>query len=268
METPNAQFGELNGNHSGDSKRKQRRRSNVLIIGYAICLSTNTAPPGHSKGESTGTYAFNTGYYGLSILPPEFQKIMDNILHPTKNTLVFLGDILLVTKANKESHMRKVEEILAVLDRAGIRSKIEKGRLAKRETEWLGYILSAAGIKPIDEKVQAIMDRLRPQNLKDLRYFLGFIPGLAHLCAPLRPLICKDNEWKCDKEQEKAFEQFKDAIKKITEIKHSQRDVPTRIICDASQEGLGAVLQQKQNTEWETTHYASRFQTEFEKKLY
>ena len=34
-------------------------------------------------GESTGTYAFNTG---LTIMPPEFQNIMDNILHKTKNT--------------------------------------------------------------------------------------------------------------------------------------------------------------------------------------
>ena len=49
-------------------------------------------------------------------------------------------------------------------------------------------------------------------------------------------------------------------------MKTFQRVVPTRIICDASKEGLGAVLQQKQNTEWETAHYASRFLTEFEKK--
>ena len=91
-----------------------------------------------------------------------------------------------------------------------------------------------------------------------------FIPGLAHLCAPLRPLLCKDNEQNWDKEQGEAFKQIKDAIKKKTEIKHPQREVPTRIICYASKEGLGAVLQQKQNTEGETTHYASRFLTEFE----
>ena len=86
-----------------------------------------------SGGESTGTYAFNTGYYGLTILPPEFQKIMDNILHSTKNTFVFRDDILLVTKGNEEPHMKKVEEVLTVLDQAGIRLKIEKCKLAKRK---------------------------------------------------------------------------------------------------------------------------------------
>ena len=82
----------------------------------------------------------------------------------------------------------------------------------------------------------------------------------------LKPLLRNDNEWKWDKEREEAIKQIKAAIKQITEMKHFQRDVPKRIICDASKEGLRAVLQQKLNTEWETTHYASRFLTEFEKK--
>ena len=57
-------------------------------------------------GESTGTYAFNTGYYGLTIIPPEFQNIMDKILHATKNTFTFLHDILIVTKGTHEAHMQ------------------------------------------------------------------------------------------------------------------------------------------------------------------
>ena len=145
--------------------------------------------------------------------------------------------------------------------------------IAKRETEWLGYILSAEGIKPINEKVQAITEKLRPKNLKDLRSFMGainqlnkFIPNLANICAPLRPLLKHDNEWKWEKEHEEAFEKIKEAIRKITELKHFKRDLPLRIICDASREGLGAMLQQEQEEGWETTHYASRFLTEFEQK--
>ena len=92
-------------------------------------------------GESTVIYAFITGYYGLTIMPPKFQKIMDIILHSLKSTFVLLDDILIVTKGNTESHMKKVEEVLTVIDQAGIRLKIEKCKIAKRETEWLGYKL-------------------------------------------------------------------------------------------------------------------------------
>ena len=39
-----------------------------------------------------------------------------------------------------------------------------------------------------------------------------------------------------------------------------------RIICDASKEGLGAVLQQNEENNWKPIAYASRFSTDFEAK--
>ena len=39
-------------------------------------------------GKSTGTYRFVTGHYGLSIMPTEFQKLMDITLVNTDCTIV------------------------------------------------------------------------------------------------------------------------------------------------------------------------------------
>ena len=58
---------------------------------------------------------------------------------------------------------------------------------------------------------------------------------------------------------------MKRTIKETTEIKHFKRNVPLRIICNASEEGLVAVRQQQQDNEWETTHFVFRFLFEFEK---
>ena len=93
-------------------------------------------------GETTGTYAFKTWYYGLATMPPEFQKIMDKILHKTKNTFSFIDDILVVTKEKKEENMVTVEETINAMDEAGIRLKIGKCKIAKPDTEWLGYKMS------------------------------------------------------------------------------------------------------------------------------
>ena len=57
-------------------------------------------------------------------MPPEFQKIMDKLLHNTRNTLEFMDEILIVTKGTKQQHMEKVEEVLTILDEAGIRLKL------------------------------------------------------------------------------------------------------------------------------------------------
>ena len=39
-----------------------------------------------------------------------------------------------------------------------------------------------------------------------------------------------------------------------------------KTVCDASREGLGAVLQQKTDLGWRAVHFASRFLTSFEQK--
>ena len=51
------------------------------------------------------------------------------------------------------------------------------------------------------------------------------------------------------------------------ELSHFERNQEFRIICDASKQGLGAVLQQNQNNcEWKPICFASRFLTNFEVK--
>ena len=67
-------------------------------------------------------------------------------------------------------------------------------------------------------------------------------------------------------EKEKAFQQIEKEIKQITEIKHFQKNQPLKIICDASREGLGAVLRQKTGKGWQATHFASSFLTNFDQK--
>ena len=100
------------------------------------------------------------------------------------------------------------------------------------------------------DKVQGITDKLRPKNLKDLRSFMvsinqmnKFISNLANLCAPLRSLLKKDKEWIWQEEPEKTFNKIKAAMKTMTALEHFKRNLPLRIICDASKECLGAVLQ-------------------------
>ena len=71
-------------------------------------------------GKSTGTYRFVTGHYGLTIMPTEFQIVMDLTLVNMDSTFVYIDDILIVTKGEKSVHMQKVREVLEVLDKANL----------------------------------------------------------------------------------------------------------------------------------------------------
>ena len=60
-------------------------------------------------GKATGTHRFITGFYGLTVMPTEFQKVMDKKLSNIANTYVFLDDILIVTKGNQTDHYTQVK---------------------------------------------------------------------------------------------------------------------------------------------------------------
>ena len=58
-------------------------------------------------GKSTGTYRFRTGFYGLTTVPAEFQRVKDTVLSKFPQAHAFLDDILVGTKALKLSISRR-----------------------------------------------------------------------------------------------------------------------------------------------------------------
>ena len=221
-------------------------------------------------GKATGTYI--TGFYGLTVMPTEFQKAMDAELANIPNTYVFLDDILVVTMGSKENHYKVVKTVLTKLNKANVRLKWEKCKFAQKEIEWLGYKLTQTGISPMNTKIQAITKKLKPKYLKELRSYLGavnqmnrFIPNLAQLCFKLRPLLKKDKPWNWDESHEEAFKEINKQVQKVIEVGHFGKNENIRIICDASKTGLGAVLQQQEDEiGWRPIHFASRFLTPLE----
>ena len=206
-------------------------------------------------------------------MPTEFQKVMEMLLAKFREVFVFIDDILIVTKGTKSEHLDKLREILKTLDDAKLQLKAGKCMIAENEIEWLGFNLINQGILPVNSKEQGITEMVRPTNLKELRSFLGavnqfnkFIPLLASICFPFRSILKKDAEWNWTDEHEKAFENVNKEVKRVANLTRFERNKPIRIICDASKQGLGAVLQQCEENERKPNSYASRFLTELEAK--
>ena len=262
-----------------DSKKQGKALYTSLDMRYAygqVPLEEKTPKHCNFKiigGNATGTIRFVTGFYGLTIMPTEFPKAMDQELGNLLNTYVFLDDTLIVTKGSMEKHFEVVKHILKSLDNANIRLKWEKCKFSAEETDWLGHKLSPTGIKPINSKVQAITEKLTSKSLKELGSYLGavnqlnrFITNLAQLCHDLRPLYKKDQPWNWEEKHDKAIQTINEKVKQVAEVGHFKRSCPIRIICDASKSGLGAVLQQNDGNKWRPIHFASRFLTPLESK--
>ena len=69
-----------------------------------------------------------------------------------------------------------------------------------------------------------------------------------------------------DDTHEKAFKIKLEAVCRFTENRHFVSGRETRVVCDASRDGIGCALEQETPDGWATIAYASRFLNSCEKK--
>ena len=138
----------------------------------------------------------------------------------------------------------------------------------KNEIEWLGYQFTQTEISPLESKTSASLAIPPPSTLKRIRSFLGsvhyigkFIPHLAQLCHPFRPLLKKSTKFSRTEEHNKHFHLIKEKIAASTENSHYNPKSDVRVKCDALRSGLGAALEQNKPEGWQPTAFASNRRT-------
>ena len=206
-------------------------------------------------GENAkGTYKLNV-ICGLTDMPATLQKTIDKTLEGCKNYFALLDDILIATKGKLKDHEEALDAILHNLDIEGIAISLQKCELAKQTIEWLGFKITPFGVTPLISKTEALQKLEPTRTLKQLRSFMGsihhlinFIPNLAEISEPLRPLLEKENtntgnKLKGEDKHTTTFNNIKIQISKIIENKHFDEDKNTRNNCDASKLGLGASIE-------------------------
>ena len=134
-------------------------------------------------------------------------------------------------------------------------------------------VKSKPEIAPLIDKTNAIEDIPLPKNLKELRSFLGstnhyikFVPNLASLGSPLKPLLNKKSIFLWNEVHTKAFDKIKLETVNLTEKTHFDVKRSTRVKIDASHNGFGASLDQLHGNDWKTVSFASRFLNPHESK--
>ena len=201
-----------------------------------------------------GLYEYLVMPFGLTNAPGTFQRCMEIIFRGLqwKSLVIFLDDIILFNDTF-EQHLGNLNEVLERLTKAGLKLKPSKCNLIRNEILFLGHVVSETGIKVDPEKIRAVVDWPVPQNVHDVRVFIGFcsyyrrfVRGFSSIVSPLTHLL----------EAEVKFEwtdECRDAFKKLKEILTSQsvmaypKDSGLLILdTDASGTGIGATLSQLQ----------------------
>jgi len=237
----------------------------------------------HIKEEDEWKAAFTTHvgsfelvvmFFGMTNLPATFQRIMNEIMRDLINegkAAVFVDDVLVGTDS-EEGHDEIVAEVLKRLEENDLYVKPEKCSWKTNKVNFLGVVMGQGKIEMEEDKVAGVLNWTTPRTVRDVRKFLGlanyyrrFIKNFAALAKPLNMLTRKDEKWKWEKAQQKAFEQLKGIFTTRPLLVVPDLDKEFRVEADASNFATGGVLSIKcKDNKWRPVAYISKLLNETE----
>lgn len=195
-----------------------------------------------------GLFYYSRLPFGVSCAPGQFQRLMDQLFTNVNGVSVFLDDILITGKDDRE-HIENLESVLNILKDNNLTVKPEKCKFFAESISYLGYDISEKGLHKSKNKLEAISKIPEPQNVSQLRSFIGainyynrFIPNIPTLLHPLYELIKKDVKWNWSRECQESFVKVKNILISDTVLVHFDSVLPLVLTVDASDYGVGAVL--------------------------
>ena len=92
-----------------------------------------------------------------------------------------------------------------------------------------------------------------------------YLSAFADSAAPLRPLLSRETEYTWTPKCQDAFGNLKWQVANIVEVRHFDEHKDNRIVCEASHNGFGAVLELLSTHYWRPISFASRYLNDAEK---
>lgn len=214
-----------------------------------------------------GHFEFVRMPFGLKNAPATFQRAMNYILADYIGTIcyVYLDDIIIIGY-NLKNHLENITKVLKRLSDFNLKIQLDKCEFLKKETEFLGHVITPLGIKPDPSKINKILDWKLPTSQKEIKQFLGltgyyrrFIKDYAKLAKPLSKYLKKDIVIDLnDKEYKIGFEKLKLILTSDQILSYPDFDLPFILTTDASNFALGAVLSQIQDNIEKPIAFGSR----------
>ena len=243
-----------------------------------------------------GLYEWIRIPFGLSAAPSEFQRSMEECLSGLRDEICepYLDDNL-VHSQTFDNHLKDVRKVLQRYQQHGVKLTAKKCELFKNQVRFLGKIVSKEGYTMDPAEVAPVQDmkQRKPATVGEVRKVLGFIsyyrayiPNFSRIAKPLYSLLCAEKpgsetpkETKKQKvgvrktkqsqvpshqrimwteEHSTVLSQLIDHLSSPPVLGYPDFEEPFIMHCDASQEGLGAVLYQRQEGRLKVIAYGSR----------
>jgi hypothetical protein len=223
-----------------------------------------------------GLFHFKVTPFGLVNASQTQQRLMDILFHSSEDKVWAYLDDIVICSSTFDEHISLLNKVIETLKKANLTVNVDKCKFARSSMRYLGYIVDRDGIRTDPDKVAAIINFPRPRNYTELKRFIGlaswyrrFVKDFSIVAAPLHDLTKgkKNKRLFWTTEAEGAFVKLKTLLTSAPVVTCPDYSKPFIIQCDASNNGVGAVLCQKSGNEEQPIAYLSRKLNDREKKF-
>ena len=151
-------------------------------------------------GQTTGTYRFLTGFYGLGYMPNELQRVIDFLLKNVPFINCYIEDFLIASKGSLEEYQDILLKVLNILENKNMAVNWEKSAFFPNRYRMIGlqnfeYRSETIGWKsgPNTKPHGTEKHFTTKVVLRINKLYLKFVLNLSTLCTPLRPLLNKES---------------------------------------------------------------------------
>lgn len=213
-----------------------------------------------------GHFEFHRMPFGLKTAPATFQRAMDNVLRGLQgiHCLVYLDDVIIFSKSLPE-HVEKLKAVFERFRQTNLKIQLDKSHFLRKEVLYLGHTITSEGLKPNNDKIDAVLKYPIPQTTTDIKSFLGligyyrkFIKDFAKITRPLTACLKKGKKIVLNEEYVNSFETCKKLLTNAPLLQFPDFDKPFVLTTDASNFAIGAVLSQGTIGSDKPVAYASR----------
>jgi hypothetical protein len=199
-----------------------------------------------------GLYEWMVMPFGLSNAPSTFMRLMNQVLKPfIGNFVVVYFDDILIYSRNLVNHMDHVRKLLEVLRENKLFINLKNSSFMMDQLLFLGFVVSADGIRVDEEKVRAIREWPTPKTVGEVRSFHGlatfyrrFVQNFSSIVAPITECM-KKGKFNWGDEAERSLSIIKEKLCTAPVLALPNFDKLFEVECDASIVGIGVVLSQE-----------------------
>jgi hypothetical protein len=167
-----------------------------------------------------GLYEWMVMPFGLSNAYSTFMGLMNHVFKPFIRLFVVYFDDILVYSKSQRDHMEHLYQVFQTLRKQKLYVNLKKCHFLTDSLVFIGYVVSAEGIKMDPSKIEAIISWPVPKSLHDIKSFHGlasfyrrFIRSFSSIIALIIECL-KGEKFQRNEEAQKSFELIK---KKVTE---------------------------------------------------